>query len=81
MCLVDLLQVPIDGAFRVPCGPGAFQHDRDRSGWIEGFGGGQKGSSGGGSIHGDSMNENKEHFLVRGGRRGRGERQSGGPRP
>ena len=47
-------------------GPGALEDGRDRSGRIQGSGGGQQGGLCRGTVHGDLGNDNKEHFLVSG---------------
>ena len=39
-------------------GAGALEHGRDRSDGIQGLGGGQKGSLGRGTVHGDLGNDN-----------------------
>ena len=44
-------------------GAGALEDSRDRSGRIQGLGGGQKGGLGRGAVHGDLGNDN---YLYRG---------------
>ena len=44
-------------------GPGALKHGRDRSGGVQGLGGGQQGGFGRGAVHGDLGNDT---YLYRG---------------